>query len=50
MMTVNLLEDKIIKNISEIAKMETALRSFVWILPGRFKDAELASESGESSI
>ncbi|KAK2461943.1 hypothetical protein APHAL10511_006406 [Amanita phalloides] len=35
----------LVKNISTIASLESSLRSFTWFLPGRFKDAELASEA-----
>lgn len=35
----------LIGNASTIATIESSLRSVAWILPGRFKDAELASEA-----
>ncbi|KAI6162158.1 peroxisomal membrane protein PEX16 [Pisolithus thermaeus] len=38
-------EDFLVKNVSTISSVESALRSITWLLPGRFKDAELASEA-----
>lgn len=38
-------ESFLIGNASTIATIESSLRSVTWILPGRFKDAELASEA-----
>ncbi|TFY79658.1 hypothetical protein EWM64_g4361 [Hericium alpestre] len=38
-------ESFLIKNVSTIATIESSLRSVSWLLPGRFKDAELASEA-----
>ncbi|PPR05695.1 hypothetical protein CVT26_008936 [Gymnopilus dilepis] len=35
----------LINNVSTISTLESSLRSITWFLPGRFKDAELASES-----
>ena len=35
----------LINNVSTISTLESALKSVTWILPGRFKDAELASEA-----
>lgn len=32
-------------NVSTISTLESSLRSVTWFLPGRFKDAELASEA-----
>ncbi|KAL6309919.1 peroxisome membrane protein [Sparassis latifolia] len=37
-------ESFLIHNVSTISTLESTLRSVTWILPGRFKDAELASE------
>lgn len=34
-------------NVSTISSIESTLRSLTWFLPGRFKDAELASEACE---
>ena len=38
-------ESFLINNVSVISTLESSLRSITWILPGRFKDAELASEA-----
>ncbi|KAF5312260.1 hypothetical protein D9619_003549 [Psilocybe cf. subviscida] len=38
-------ESFLINNVSTISTLESTLRSITWFLPGRFKDAELASES-----
>jgi len=37
-------EDFLVKNVSTISTLESSLRSVTWFLPGRFKDADLASE------
>jgi peroxin-16 len=42
--------DFITKNQSSVTSIESALRSLTYIIPGRFRDAELASESLHSSI
>jgi len=38
-------ESFLIHNGSTIASLESTLRSLTWLLPGRFKDAELVSEA-----
>ncbi|KAJ2913393.1 hypothetical protein MD484_g7007, partial [Candolleomyces efflorescens] len=38
-------ESFLVKNVSTISTLESSLRSISWFLPGRFKDAELASEA-----
>ena len=38
-------ESFLINNVSTISTLESSLRSVTWFLPGRFKDAELASEA-----
>ena len=40
-------ESFLINNVQTLASLESTLRSVSWLLPGRFKDAELASESRE---
>ncbi|OBT72668.1 hypothetical protein VF21_08547 [Pseudogymnoascus sp. 05NY08] len=40
----------VLKNASSVAQIESALRSLTYIIPGRFRDAEIASESLHSSI
>ena len=47
---VNMYGDFITKNQSSVTQIESALRSLTYIIPGRFRDAELASESLHSSI
>lgn len=43
-------DDFITKNSSQVSQMESALRSLTYIIPGRFRDAELATESIHSSV
>lgn len=38
-------EETIVSNASSIGSIESALRSLTYIIPGRFRDAEIASES-----
>ncbi|KAK7468856.1 hypothetical protein VKT23_003357 [Stygiomarasmius scandens] len=38
-------ESFLLNNVSTISTVESSLRSLTWFLPGRFKDAELASEA-----
>jgi peroxin-16 len=47
---LNLYSDFILKNQSAVTQIESTLRSLTYIIPGRFRDAELASESLHSSI
>ncbi|TID20064.1 peroxisomal membrane protein pex16 [Venturia nashicola] len=42
--------DFIIKNSSAVSQIESALRSLTYIIPGRFRDAEIASETVHSSV
>jgi peroxin-16 len=42
-------ENFLVKNVSTISTLESSLRSVTWFLPGRFKDAELASEGRQYS-
>ncbi|KAI4715409.1 hypothetical protein E4T48_08401 [Aureobasidium sp. EXF-10727] len=37
--------DFVTKNASAVGQIEGALRSLTYILPGRFRDTEIASES-----
>lgn len=41
-------ESFLIQNVSTISSLESTLRSVTWLLPGRFKDAELVSEACQS--
>ncbi|KAL0951245.1 hypothetical protein HGRIS_007963 [Hohenbuehelia grisea] len=43
-------ESFLINNVSTISALESSLRSITWFLPGRFKDAELASEALSSML
>ncbi|KAG2023638.1 peroxisomal membrane protein PEX16 [Coprinopsis cinerea AmutBmut pab1-1] len=40
----------LINNVETITSLESTLRSITWFLPGRFKDAELASEALTTSL
>ncbi|KAF2398170.1 peroxisomal membrane protein pex16 [Trichodelitschia bisporula] len=42
--------DFITKNASAVSQIESALRSLTYIIPGRFRDAEIASETVHSSV
>ncbi|CEP07775.1 hypothetical protein [Parasitella parasitica] len=42
---LSLYEDFLLKNASQITSIESSLRSLTYILPGRFHDAELASQA-----
>ncbi|KAF1353396.1 peroxisomal membrane protein pex16 [Delphinella strobiligena] len=42
--------DFVTKNASAVGQIEGALRSLTYIIPGRFRDAEIASESVHSSV
>ncbi|KAG2199389.1 hypothetical protein INT47_001571 [Mucor saturninus] len=42
---LNLYENFLLKNASQITSIESSLRSLTYILPGRFHDAELASQA-----
>ncbi|ROV95424.1 hypothetical protein VMCG_08481 [Cytospora schulzeri] len=43
-------DEFITRNASQVSQMESALRSLTYIIPGRFRDAELATESIHSSV
>ncbi|TVY30146.1 Peroxisomal membrane protein [Lachnellula hyalina] len=47
---LNMYSSFITANQSSVTQIESALRSLTYIIPGRFRDAELASESLHSSI
>lgn len=42
--------DFVTKNASAVGQIEGALRSLTYIIPGRFRDAEIASESVHSGV
>ncbi|KAI9509073.1 peroxisome membrane protein [Russula earlei] len=43
-------ESFLIQNLSTISSLESTLRSVTWLLPGRFKDADLVSEALSASL
>ncbi|THH19751.1 hypothetical protein EW146_g1499 [Bondarzewia mesenterica] len=43
-------ESFLVNNVSTISSVESTLRSITWLLPGRFKDAELASEALSAAL
>ncbi|KAK0390571.1 hypothetical protein NLU13_0075 [Sarocladium strictum] len=43
-------DDFISKNAGQVSQIESALRSLTYIIPGRFRDAEIASESIHSGV
>ncbi|EQL01111.1 peroxisomal membrane protein pex16 [Ophiocordyceps sinensis CO18] len=45
-----LYDDFISKNAGQVSQIESALRSLTYIIPGRFRDAEIASESIHSGV
>ncbi|KAK4451226.1 peroxisomal membrane protein PEX16 [Podospora aff. communis PSN243] len=47
---LHLYDDFIAKNAHQVSQIESALRSLTYIIPGRFRDAEIASESIHSGV
>ncbi|KAK4161207.1 peroxisome membrane protein [Cladorrhinum sp. PSN259] len=47
---VNMYDDFITKNSHQVSQIESTLRSLTYIIPGRFRDAEIASESIHSGV
>ncbi|EZF32018.1 hypothetical protein H101_04394 [Trichophyton interdigitale H6] len=47
---VEMYEEFVTKNASSVGQVESALRSLTYIIPGRFREAELASESIHSGV
>ncbi|MCJ1469675.1 Peroxisomal membrane protein pex16 [Pseudocyphellaria aurata] len=43
-------EEFVTKNASQVSQIESALRSLSYIIPGRFRESELASESLHASL
>jgi peroxin-16 len=43
-------DDYITKNASQVSQIESGLRSLTYIIPGRFRDAEIAAESIHSGV
>ena len=44
---IHAYESLLLSNLSSVRTLESALRNITWLLPGRFEDAELASEGRE---
>lgn len=42
-------ESLLLSNLSSASTLESAIRNITWLLPGRFEDAELASEGRRSN-
>ncbi|KAG6009569.1 hypothetical protein E4U21_001936 [Claviceps maximensis] len=47
---LGMYDDFITKNAGQVSQIESALRSLTYIIPGRFRDAEIASESIHSGV
>ncbi|GKT92762.1 peroxisomal membrane protein pex16 [Colletotrichum tofieldiae] len=47
---LQMYDEFITKNASQVSQIESALRSLTYIIPGRFRDAEIASETVHSSV
>ncbi|MCJ1307347.1 Peroxisomal membrane protein pex16 [Agyrium rufum] len=47
---LTLYDDFVVHNASSIGQIESGLRSLTYIIPGRFRDAEIASESLHTTI
>ncbi|KAH7308706.1 peroxisome membrane protein [Stachybotrys elegans] len=47
---LGMYEEFITKNASQVSQIESALRSLTYVIPGRFRDAEIASESIHSGV
>ncbi|KAK3898710.1 peroxisomal membrane protein PEX16 [Staphylotrichum tortipilum] len=47
---VGMYDDFITKNAHQVGQIESTLRSLTYIIPGRFRDAEIASESIHSGV
>ncbi|EPE06954.1 peroxisomal membrane protein pex16 [Ophiostoma piceae UAMH 11346] len=43
-------DDFITKNLGQVSQIESTLRSLTYIIPGRFRDAEIASEAIHSGV
>lgn len=47
---LNLYEDFVTKNSSSVGQVESALRSLTYIIPGRYRESEVASECVHSGV
>ena len=41
---VNAYENLLVDNVGTVRSVESGLRNLTWLLPGRFEDADVASE------
>jgi len=44
---VNAYENLLVDNVGTVRSVESGLRNLTWLLPGRFADADVASEGRE---
>jgi len=44
---LNLYGDFISKNASAVSQIESGLRSLTYIIPGRYRESDVASEAGQ---
>ncbi|KAI0975563.1 peroxisome membrane protein [Xylaria arbuscula] len=47
---LHMYSDFITKNAHQVSQIESALRSLTYVIPGRFRDAEIASETVHSAV
>jgi peroxin-16 len=47
---LNMYSDFITRNAHQVSQIESALRSLTYVIPGRFRDAEIASETVHSGV
>ncbi|KAI1125398.1 peroxisome membrane protein [Nemania abortiva] len=47
---LHMYSDFITKNAHQVSQIESALRSLTYVIPGRFRDAEIASETVHSGV
>ncbi|KAH8907686.1 peroxisome membrane protein [Coniochaeta sp. PMI_546] len=47
---LHIYDEYITKNASQVSQIESGLRSLTYIIPGRFRDAEIAAESIHSGV
>ncbi|KXJ89370.1 peroxisomal membrane protein-domain-containing protein, partial [Microdochium bolleyi] len=47
---LHMYSDFIAKNQGQVSQIESGLRSLTYIIPGRFRDAEIASETVHSGV
>ncbi|KAH8648594.1 peroxisome membrane protein [Xylariales sp. PMI_506] len=47
---LHMYSDFITKNAHQVSQIESALRSLTYVIPGRFRDAEIASETLHSGV